>query len=77
MVKRKVGTTLEETLYRRAKEAARLQGRSLNEVIEEALERFLERRAPRVSIVAETRGMFKVSAKALRAVLEEDLYDVG
>ncbi|MGH2374220.1 MAG: DUF6364 family protein [bacterium] len=76
-MKRKVGTTIEETLYRRAKEAAREQGRGLNEMIEEALERFLDSRAPRTSIVAETRGMFKASAKALKAVLEEDLYDAG
>ncbi len=76
-MKRKVGTTIEEALYRRAKEAAREQGRSFNELIEEALERLLDRRPHRTSIVSETSGMFKVSARALRTVLEEDIYDAG
>lgn len=76
-MKRKVGTTIDEALYSRAKEAARERGRSLNDVIEEALERFLSSQEVRGSIVAETKGTYKVSAKALRAVLEEDLFDAG
>lgn len=76
-MKRKVGTSIEEGLYRRAKDTAREQGRSLNEVFEEALERFLSSREVRGSIVAETKGTYKVSTRALRTVLEEDLYDAG
>lgn len=74
-MRRKIGTILDAGLYLRAKEAARQQGRSLNEVLAEALERFLDNRAMRPSVVAETRGTYKVSARALRAVLEEDPYD--
>ncbi len=73
-MRRKVGTTLDSTLYRRAKEAARRQGRNINEVIEEALARFLLMENTRASVAAQTKGSFKVSAKALRAVLDEDLY---
>ena len=76
-MKRKVGTTLEEGLYRRAKDAARRQGRSLNEIIAEALDRFLNSRTSRTSVVTTTKGTFRVSAKALRAVLDEDLHDAG
>lgn len=76
-MKRKVGTTLDEQLYRRAKEAARQQGRSLNEIIAEALERTLSSAASRASVVAETKGTYTISARALRRVLEEDPYDAG
>lgn len=76
-MKRKVGTTLEESLYRRAKEAAREQSRSLNQVIAEALERFLGTQVVQGSVVAETKGTYKVSARALRTVLDEELYDSG
>jgi len=73
-MRRKIGTTLDAALYRRAKETARRQGRGLNEVIEEALARFLAADTSRVSIAAQTRGSFTVSERALRTVLSEDLY---
>lgn len=76
-MKRKVGTTLNEQLYRRAKEAARRQGRSLNDIIAEAMERALSGRPSRASVVAETKGTYKISATALRRVLEEDPHDAG
>lgn len=75
-MKRKVGTTLDTTLYQRAKEAARRQGRSVNEVIEEALTRYIASDSSRPSLVEQTRGTFKVSEKAFRSVLEEDFYGV-
>ncbi len=75
-MKRKVGTTLDTTLYRQVKEMARRQGRTASAVIEDALERFLATRASNASVVAETKGTFKVHAKALRAVLQEDPYDL-
>lgn len=76
-MRRKVGTTLDATLYQRAREAARRQGRGINEVIEEALARFLASgETSRTSVAAQTKGSFKVSEKALRAALDEDLYGV-
>lgn len=74
-MKRKVGTTIDEDLYRRVKETARRQGCSVNAVLTEALQAYLHTRSSRASIVKETRGTFKVPAGALRAVLEEDLYE--
>jgi hypothetical protein len=76
-VKRKVGTILDEDLYSRVRETARQQGRGLNEILTEALERYLGGQASRVSAVAETRATYRVSARAIRAVLEEDPYDAG
>lgn len=73
-MRRKVGTTLDAILYQRAKEAARQQGRSLTEVIEQALDLYLSSTTPRALIAAQTKGTFKVSEKALRAVLGENLY---
>ncbi len=75
-MKRKIGTTLDASLYRQVKEIARRQGRSANAVIEDALARFLVSGGSSASVVEETKGTFRVSAKALRAVLEEDLHDV-
>jgi hypothetical protein len=76
-MKRKVGTTIEERLYRRAKEAAQRQGRSVNDLIAEALEQTLSRSGGGASVVAETKGTYKVSPRTLRRVLEEDIYDAG
>lgn len=74
-MKRKIGTSLNEDLYLRLKEAAKEQGLSVNEALAEGLRRFLRARASRASIVAETRGTYKVSARALRMVMEEDVYE--
>jgi predicted transcriptional regulator len=74
-MKRKVGTTLDAALYRQVKEIARRQGRTTNAVIEDALARFLATRTSNASVVAETKGTFRVPAKALRTILQEDLYD--
>lgn len=75
-MRRKIGTTLDAALYERAKEAARREGRSLNEVIEEALAHYVARDDSRASLVEQTRGSFKVSERIFRAVLDEDLYGV-
>ncbi len=75
-MKRKVGTTLDAALYRKVKDIAHRQGRSTNAVIEDALARFLASNASSTSVVAETRGTYKIPPHALRAVLQEGLYDV-
>ena len=74
-MKRKIGTTLNAALYRQVKDLARRQGRTVNAVIEEALTRFLGSGNSGASMVAETKGTYKVAARALRAVLEENPYD--
>ena len=76
-MKRKVGTSLDAALYRRVQEIARRQGRTTNAVIEDALARFLASGGSETSAVTETKGTFTVPATALRAVLQEDLYDAG
>lgn len=82
-MKRKVGTVLEEELLWKAKRAAVRERKTLSLLLEEALQEHLSRlegrRAARgKSLVEETRGVFKVSKKLLKAVLaEEGLYEAG
>ncbi len=73
-MKRKVWTTLDAALYRKVKDIAHRQGRSTNAVIEDALARFLADNAASTSVVAETKGTYKVCPNALRAGLVQDLY---
>ncbi len=75
-MKQKIGTTLDAALYRKAKDLANRQHRSVNAVIEEALERFLAGHDS-AAVVAETHGTYDVSPELLEAVLNEDLYDAG
>ena len=75
-MKRKSGTTIDATLYEQTKDVARRQGRGVNDVIGEALARYVASSGPRPSIVEQTKGSFRVSAKGFRAILEEDLYGV-
>ena len=76
-MKRKIGTTLDAALYVRVKDVARRQGKGTNAVIEEALARFVTSTSSRASAVAETKGTYKVSSRALRSVLREDLHGAG
>jgi hypothetical protein len=73
-MKRKVGTSLDAGLYRQVQEIARRQGRTTNAVIEDALTRFLASGRSGPSMVLETKGTFKVPARALRAASRESLY---
>lgn len=73
-MRRKIGTSLDASLYRAVQEIARREGRSANAVIEDALTRFVSRGGARASVVRETKGTYRVSPKALHAVLNEELY---
>jgi len=73
-MKRKIGTTIDATLYEQTKDVARRQGRSVNDVIQEALARYIAGSGSRPSIVEQIRGSFRVSEKMFRAIREEDLY---
>lgn len=70
----KVGTSVEESLLQQAKEAAARQGRSLNDVIEEALTLYLARtdRVCDVGWTERTAGTYRLSPKLMEAVLHDD-----
>lgn len=82
-MKRKVGTVLEEELLWRAKRAAVREKKTLSLLLEEALEAHLARLEEpgaerRRSLVQETRGVFKVDRKLLKAVMaEEGFHEAG
>ncbi len=70
----KIGTSLDRELLERAQEYARLHGSRLNEVMEEALRAFLERRSD-LDYVSESFGSYRVTPEQLREILAEDIYD--
>lgn len=75
-MRRKIGTALHEHLVVRLKEISVREGRAMNELIEEALERYLatlERRSG-PSLVQATAGKYKVSPEDFKTVMEEDFY---
>ena len=70
-MKRKKGIRLDPALYRHVQKVARRLGRSTNAVIEDALTRFLSSRVTPGSVVEATKGTYKASAKAVRAILSK------
>ncbi len=76
MAKVKVGTVLDEKLYRRVQQAAQVEGRSISHMLEEALELYLShRRRDGVSLARETAGKYKISARDVKTIMEDDPYD--
>lgn len=72
----KVGTSLEESLLQQAKEAAAREGRSLNDVVEEALTLYLARtdRVCDVGWTGRTAGTYRLSPDLMETVLHDDPY---
>jgi hypothetical protein len=80
-MKQKVGTLIEEEVMRLAKRRAAEEGRSLSEVIQDALVRYLntgssspKERERAYHLICDR--PFKLTPKQLRQVLEEDAWDV-
>ena len=75
-MRKKVGTVLDERLILAVKQLAVLEGKKLNEIIEEALERYLSQRRLGTpgSIVAATAGAYSVDDDQFEQVMEEDFY---
>lgn len=71
--KRKIGTVLDEELYRALKVYAATRKKPISEVIEDALNDYLRRE--RRNVVDDTFGIIKIEPKALEEILEEDYYD--
>lgn len=71
-VKQKVGIALDEKVLTSLKVIAAREKRRLSDVIEEALIQYLRRK--RGKVVERTRGAIPVSAKAVKAILEEDSF---
>jgi predicted transcriptional regulator len=72
-IKKKIGTVLDEELYRALKLYAASQNKPISEVIEEALSQYLRRE--KRGVVEETYGTIKIDQEVLEEILEEDYYD--
>lgn len=80
-MKQKVGTVIEEEVMRLAKRRAAEEGRSLSDVIQDALIRYLHAGAahPKEREAAYNlfcNRPFKLTPKQFRQILEEDAWDV-
>jgi hypothetical protein len=80
-MKKKVGTVIEENTMRLAKRKAAEEGRSLSEVIQEALVQYLRKEAAtpkerRMAFHLFCEQPMKIPPEQLRYVLEEDMWDL-
>jgi hypothetical protein len=77
IMKKKVGTVLDEELFFEAKQVALLQKKPLHQLMEDALKMYLlmlekDKGKKQKSVVQNTRGIMKISKDALKAVMEEE-----
>lgn len=80
-MKQKLGTLLEEKVMRLAKRRAAEEGRPLNELIEDALVRYLREHAPSPKERKMAYQLFcerpmKIPAEELRHLLAEDMWEL-
>jgi len=76
-MKKKIGTVLNEDLIFRAKQVALSERQALSQLLENALEMYLEsvekkKHAGRNKVSETTRGAMKISPANLKAIMEED-----
>lgn len=80
-MKQKVGTLLEEDVMRAVKRQAAAEGRPLSDLIQDALRQYLRQqpatpRERRMAYQVFCERPIKVSAKQLRHLLEEELWNI-
>jgi len=73
--RQKVGTVLDEEVFRKAKQCAAADGKTLSSFIEEALMDYMVRRETGQSAVDRMWGLFRLPPDALREVVEADVYE--
>jgi hypothetical protein len=73
--KRKIGTVLDEGLYRRTRLLAAAKGKQISQILSEALTQYLESHdtsIPRGSIAADTFGALSLAPEQVRTIVEEE-----
>jgi hypothetical protein len=70
-LRRKVGTVLEEALFRRARLESARQGRAISEILAEALEDYLERKGRHETsgVVADTWSVLSLDSARVKNIL--------
>lgn len=73
-MRRKVGTVLEEALFRRARLESARQGRAISDILAEALENYLERRGRHETsgVVADTWSVLSLDRMQVKRILGEE-----
>jgi len=74
-MKQKVSTLLEPSLFRRVKLESAVQGKKINEIVSEALERYLLERGKsggRGSVVARSWGALRLERNEVVRIMDEE-----
>jgi hypothetical protein len=80
VVKIKIGTILEDDVVQKLKERSVRERRPQNEIIQDALSRYLsggsrKKELRKAALAQFCSGPFKISARQWREIMEEDFYD--
>lgn len=79
-MQKKVGTLLDESILKKAKEKALLQHTTLNRIFTEALSQYLSRETvtkQRFSSVESSFGASRLPVKIVRKIAQEEIYEIG
>lgn len=73
-MRRKIGTVLDEALFRRARVESARQGRTISQILEEALSSYLERRGRHEtsSVVADTWSVLSLDRARVKQILGDE-----
>ena len=73
-MRRKVGTVLEEALFRRARLESARQGRAISDILAEALEEYLERKGRHETsgVVADTWAVVSLDRAQVKKILGDE-----
>lgn len=77
-MQKKIGTILDEELLKKTKEKASAEHTTVSHLFQEALREYLqkkERNAADLSVIESSFGVLKISPKALKIILEEDIHE--
>jgi len=74
MMKKKIGTILDEDLVLSAKRRALYEKRSLNQLFEDAIKRYLDSFQNKDSVSKSSKGSMSVPADVLKQVMEEESF---
>ncbi len=77
-MQRKVGTILDENLFKKAKQSALRRHITLNHIFEEALTEYLSRQTglkQKFSAVEMSFGALQLSPRVVRKIAQEEIYD--
>ncbi len=79
-MQKKFGTVLDEKILFQTRAFCQREHTTISHLLEEALSEYFQRKkhsSSSFSAIETSFGVLKVSAKALKSILEEDIYETG